>query len=212
MSYSQTTTFSQDNIVNPQVEIFIPKDFVNDLPLYSYGGRIELVEKDDQVEMALNELNQFDVLGFDTESRPSFKKGESHPPSLLQLGGDKVTYLFQLQKIENVKPIFDFLSSSQHLKAGVAIRDDIKKLKEIADFDESSFVEIADHTQKANIVNTGLRNLAGLFLHLRISKGAQVSNWAKSELTLSQIRYAATDADVSRKLFIRIRELGLYSR
>ncbi|MEX0320751.1 MAG: 3'-5' exonuclease [Puniceicoccaceae bacterium] len=187
--------------------IKISKEEINELPLNAYEGPVHLIQDDDQLAEALPALRKETILGFDTESRPAFKKGQNFPASLLQLGGENEVWLFQIQKLENKEDLWKVLADVNIIKAGVAIQDDIKKLQEIDDFKPGGFVEIANLTQKAGILNTGLRNLAGLLLGFRISKRAQVTNWAKSNLTEAQIQYAATDAWVSRRLYLHMMDL-----
>ncbi len=209
MSEAVTPDFEVADLVNPKVEINIPKGSINEFPLQRYEGQIVLVQDDSGLEAALQSIAAESILGFDTESRPVFRRGQSYPPALLQLAGAQCVWLFQLKKLKMPEALFAVLSDTQTIKVGVAIRDDIRKLQEIRKFEAGGFVEIADFTQKAGIVNTGLRSLAAIFLKFRISKGAQVSNWSRSELSPSQIQYAATDAWVSRELFLKLREVGL---
>lgn len=187
--------------------IKISKEAINDLPLKAYEGAIVLVTTDEEMRAAAKVLAKESVLGFDTETRPSFKKGESFPPAILQLGGESTVYVIQLLKLTDFAPIAKLLATKKLIKAGVAIQDDIRKLQETIDFKPRGFVEISDVTQRIGILNTGLRSLAGLLLHFRVSKRAQVTNWAKQDLTEAQIQYAATDAWVSRCLYLRAREL-----
>jgi ribonuclease D len=187
--------------------IKITKEEINTLPLKAYDGPVTIVETDAQLKEVLPRLKKEKVLGFDTESRPSFKKGDNYPASLIQLGGEKEVWLFQISKFQDIKPLWRVLANHRIAKTGVAIADDIKKLQELLDFKPAGFVEIADLTQKAGILNTGLRSLAGLLLGFRISKRAQVSNWARSKLTEAQVQYAATDAWVSRELFLHMQQL-----
>lgn len=185
----------------------ITKEEINALPIRAYEGPIELIRSDDQLDAALSELHRADLLGFDTETKPTFKRGQNHPAALLQLGTADRVFLFQLLQLENIQPLWDLLANPAILKAGVAIADDIKKLQERHPFKPAGFVEIADLTQGLGILNTGLRSLAGLLLNFRISKRAQVSNWALDQLSESQIQYAATDAWVSRELYIHMSQL-----
>jgi len=197
---------------NPPVSSFpttITKEVINDLPLSRYDGPIVLVSTPGEMNVAVAELRKEKILGFDTETRPSFRRGKSYPPALLQLGGADKVYLFQLLKLENLTPVLDILADPGIVKVGVAIRDDVRKLRESQDFKPAGFVELADITHKLEIVNTGLRSLAGIFLGVRISKGAQVSNWSRDHLTEAQTVYAATDAWISREVYMRLRELGL---
>lgn len=187
----------------------ISREEINALPLFRYEGPVHLIRDDHEAEKALAHLNTTTVLGFDTESRPTFRKGQNYPASLLQLACAEAVYLFQLQRLKHLQPIMGLLANGAVIKAGVAIRDDIRKLQDQCLFEPEGFVEIADLTQKADIVNTGLRSLAAIFLGVRISKGSQISNWGRSRLTSAQISYAATDAWISRRLYERIHELGL---
>lgn len=179
----------------------IDKAAINNLPLKAYEGPIILAEDQAAMEAATSELSRERILGFDTESRPAFKKGENYGVSLLQLAGANAVYLFQLTRYEDLAPLFRLLEDPGIVKAGVAINDDIRKLNELRPFKAGGFIEIADITQKSGIVNTGLRSLTAFFLGFRISKRAQVSNWARQKLTSAQIQYAATDAWTSRRLY-----------
>lgn len=185
----------------------ITKGEINDLPLFRYEGKITLVSKDEDVPEALTRIRKEKYLGFDTESRPTFERGVTYPVSLLQLACTDEVFLFQLGQIKDISPIMKILSNGRIQKAGVAIHDDIKKLKELHDFRAAAFVEISKLTSQLGIVNTGLRSLCALLLKVRISKGAQVSNWARTDLTEQQINYAATDAWVSRELVRVLKEL-----
>jgi ribonuclease D len=187
--------------------IKITKAEINELPLKAYEGKVTIVDTDEKLDEALHHLKKEKILGFDTESRPSFKKGQVYPASLLQLGGAKEIWLFQFQKFTDNEALWKVLADPHTVKAGVAIQDDIKKLQEIIDFKPGGFVEIATLTQQSGILNTGLRSLAGLLLGFRISKRAQVSNWARPSLSDSQIQYAATDAWVSRELYCHMKML-----
>ena len=189
-------------------QIRLNKEFINQLPLRSYEGSIVIVDSDEKVPGAIATLEQERVLGFDTESRPTFKKGQSFPPSLLQLGSSEAVYLFQLNKLNNCQPIQRLLGRSDTSKVGIAVHDDIRKLQELMEFEALSFIDLSKFTRQRGIVNTGLRNLVALFLGFRISKAAQVTNWSHSQLTESQIKYAATDAWVSLLLYRHLEELG----
>ena len=188
--------------------IKITKEEINALPLKAYEGRVTIVDTDAALKESLPAIRREKVLGFDTESRPSFRKGDNYPVSLIQLCGANHVWLFQIPKIEDKSPLWKVLANPRITKAGVAIQDDIKKLQEINAFQPAGFVEIANLTQQAKILNTGLRSLAGLLLGFRISKRAQVSNWARSNLTEAQVQYAATDAWVSRELYVHMKALS----
>ena len=189
--------------------IRIEKEAIAALPLGEWTGKIVLVEDPKDVPAAVARLSKERVLGFDTETKPNFRPGGNNFPSLVQLAGSDVVYLFRLDDCGGVPGLFPLLRDAKILKVGVAVKDDVKNLKDRAPFRDAGFVEISDYTRKANIENTGLRALVAHFLGMRISKSAQVTNWAAKHLSSQQITYAATDAWVSRALFVKLEELGL---
>ena len=179
----------------------ISKAEINELPLIAWEGEIKILESSGEMKAAAAVLANESHLGFDTETRPSFKKGDYYPPALIQLATKRCVYLFRISKTETFDPLLPILESPDILKTGVAIKDDVKELRAMENFNPSGFVEIADITVKLGYKNRGLRSLAGLLLRGRISKAAQVSNWARPELNKKQIRYAATDAWISREIY-----------
>lgn len=181
----------------------INKAEINDLPLIAWEGEIRILETVEAMQAAVAELASEDHLGFDTETRPTFKKGDYYPPALIQLATADCVFLFRISKTETFEPLLPILESPDILKTGVAIKDDVKELRAMEDFTPGGFVEIADITAKLGYENRGLRALAGLLLEGRISKAAQVSNWARPELDDKQVRYAATDAWISREIYSR---------
>lgn len=189
--------------------IRITKEAIAALPLGQYTGPITLVESPGDAQTAVKALLRERVLGFDTETKPSFKRGISYLPSLVQLAGETHVYLFRLDDCGGIPALFPLFRTAAIIKAGVAVRDDVRYLKDRAPFKDAGFVEISDFTRRAGIENTGLRALSAHFLGLRISKGAQVSNWANKKLTQQQIVYAATDAWISRELYVKLEREGI---
>ena len=193
----------------PQTTRRISKDELNTLPLAFWEGRIEILNTVEEMEAAADALNDKSPLGFDVESRPSFKKGEYYPPALIHIADADCVYLFRICKTKTFAPLLPLLESEVIIKSGVGIRDDVKELKNMADFKPSGFVEITNITQKIGYESRGLRALAGLLLKSRISKAAQVSNWERDALSQKQVRYASTDAWIGRELYCRaIAEAG----
>ncbi len=212
MEKAESPLVKREDLLNPDVEIAVQREAVNQLPLGRYDGPIELVSSGKALRAVLPRIRKETVLGFDTESRPVFRRGDSSHPSLLQLAGTECVWLFQLRYLGDLAPLFEILGEANLLKVGVAIRDDIRKLNDLHAFAAHGFIEISELTQKAGIVNTGLRNLVALFLEFRISKGAQVTNWARRDLSKAQINYAATDAWVSRQLYLKIVAMDLRAK
>lgn len=184
----------------------ISREQINKLPIRRYAGNIELVRAPEQVLPIVTILRREPVLGFDTETRPAFRKGQSYKPALLQLATSDRVYIFQLKRTGLPEPLCDVLGSPCIIKAGVAVRDDIRKLKEIAEFVDRGFVDLGEAASKAGLDNHGLRGLAAAVLGFRISKQAQRTNWARNDLTQAQIAYAATDAWASRGIYLAFRK------
>jgi ribonuclease D len=184
-------------------------DEIGQLPLTAFVGKIILVESDTQLPAAMKSLHQEELLGFDTETRPIFKKGVVPPPALLQLAGSKNVYLFQLGKLNDKAVLTELLASRHIIKSGVSVRDDLKGLKQHFEFTERCFVDLGEVAKRLGMMTHGLRNLTANLMGMRISKGAQCSNWAREALSTKQIVYAATDAWISRELYLKFAELGV---
>lgn len=179
----------------------ITKDEINELPLEAFEGEIVIIDSDEGLEEAVDYLKQFPVLGFDTETKPSFTKGNVNPVALLQLSSSEKSFLFRLNKIGLPLPVIELLSDPAIIKVGAAIKDDIHGLQDITDFSGNSFLELQQYVLSFGIENFSLKKLAAIVLNIRISKRQQVSNWEASELSPGQVRYAATDAWVSLEIY-----------
>jgi ribonuclease D len=172
-----------------------------ELPLKSFEGDIVLVDTLPMAQMAVRYLSRFRILGFDTETKPAFQKGQVHKVALLQLATDERAFLFRTQKIGIPDDLRQLFNNPDILKAGVAIRDDIKALQKLVPFRPAGFVELQNYAQEAGIQNIGLKKLCAIVCGFRISKSQQLSNWEAEELTDQQMIYAATDAYVSLKIY-----------
>ena len=182
----------------------LSKEAINELPMLAYEGEVLLVQTEGELSRALNSLRGETLLGFDTESRPSFKKGKVYPTSLVQLAGSKLVVLIRLNHVDFTEPLAALLADPGVVKAGVAIRDDMRSLQKLHDFTPAGLADLADMAKKRGIKAQGLRTLAAHLMGGRISKAAQCSNWAKKTLTPQQVRYAATDAWIGRELYLRM--------
>ncbi len=196
-----------DGAWNKGGSVFISKEAINELPLTRYEGKIVVVEEAGELKGALKGLYGERVLGFDTETRPSFRKGETHHPSLLQLASKEMVLLVRLSKVGLPEELKAILSSPAILKVGVSTDFDVRELQRLASFEPAGFLDLADVAAGLGIQNGGLRGLTANLLGFRISKGPRVSNWARETLKDAQIRYAATDAWVGRKLYMALTAL-----
>ena len=188
--------------------MFLPsigKDEINILPVARFEGAINLIKSADQVNSVFEEIQNSTVLGFDTETRPSFKKGRINKVALLQLATDENAWLFRLDIVELPTKILRILENPDIVKVGVAIRDDLIKIKEIQKFTPEGFIELADFVKKFDIQDNGLRKLAANILKIKISKSQQLSNWEAQEYSPSQIQYAATDAWACYEIYQQLR-------
>lgn len=188
------------------MEKTITKEELNQLPLKHFEGRVDIVEDVQIIEHLVNELEQHVILGFDTETKPSFQKGKVNQVSLLQLATTEKVYLFRLNKTGLHPALIRVLSNPQIKKVGVGIRDDIKGLNRLVSFRQAGFIEIQDYVKQVGIEDTSLKKLAGLVLGIRVSKRQRLSNWEAPHLSEGQILYAATDAWVAIELLNRLQE------
>ena len=182
----------------------ITKEQLAALPIRRYEGRVVLNDS----KVFLEDFEKENLIGFDTETRPAFKPGQSYLPSLVQLATARAVYLFQVQQHDFSEVLRTIFSAENITKAGVSVDDDLKNLRKLFEFHDKSVVDIGKVARARGLKQTGVRNLAGILLGARIPKGAKTTNWAAHVLTPQQIAYAATDAWACRVLFLRFREMG----
>lgn len=182
----------------------ISKEAVAALPPISFEGRIVVVDSAEQVDRACDELLGERLLGFDTESRPSFQKGVVNRISLLQLSTPDTCYLFRLNKIRLDKAILKILESSKITKIGLAVTGDINELGTLRRFRPKGFVDLQKIAPRYGIEELSLIKIAAMTLGRRISKAQRLSNWEAAALTPAQQLYAATDAWVCIEIYKRL--------
>jgi ribonuclease D len=184
------------------------EDMLN-LPVRRYEGEICLVETAQHLERALADIRGERVVGFDTETRPAFTKGESYPPALVQAATASVVYIFQLRQAVVFPVVAELLETGHIVKTGVSVSRDLRDLKAVLPFEPQNVIDLEGVARRSGLRQTGVRNLAGMLLGFRIPKGNTTSNWAAPQLTAAQITYAATDAWACRELYLRFESLGL---
>jgi ribonuclease D len=182
----------------------ISREELASLPIRRYEGEVRMIESAGRLEQEAGAIRRESVLGFDTETRPAFRKGESYPPSLVQLAGEAVVWLFPLQKIDCSAALRAIFEDPLLTKAGIGVADDLRQMKKLFAFDEANVVDVGTLAKRQGVEQTGLRNLAGILLGYRIPKGSRTSNWGASRLTRQQIAYAAMDAWAARALYLRL--------
>ncbi len=186
--------------MNPLLAKISKEDLLN-LPLKSFEGKIEVICTEVEFQKHLAQLRGEKVLGFDTETRPAFKKGVRYKVALLQLSGKNTAYIFRLNMLGFPKELSEILASEQVVKAGAAIRDDIKGLQKYRQFTPGGFVELQTYVTQFGIEDAALAKITGNVLGFRISKSQRLTNWETPELSSSQLKYAATDAWVGYKIY-----------
>ena len=171
------------------------------LPAVEFRGEIRIVEHERDIAAACKTLAEQPVIGFDTETRPSFRPGVTCRVSLLQLSTPTVCYLFRLNKIPLAKPILQLLEDRRILKIGADVAGDLRSLRQIRHFRDGGFVDLQGIAPEWGIGEKSLRKLSAIVLGRRVSKAQRLSNWEAATLTDKQQLYAATDAWVCTRIY-----------
>ena len=187
----------------------ISKEEVNALPLLRYEGECQLIRHQEDVVPAVEYLRKFSLLGFDTETKPAFKKGQVFPVAILQLATPDKVFIFRLLDLGLPEEIISLFEDPNITITGIGIHDDLKDLQKLEYFTPESFVDLNVMAKELDFESIGARNLAGIFKAGRISKSQQVSNWENPELTDAQITYAATDAWICIEVYEKLLALEI---
>lgn len=177
---------------------------INALPQKLWDGPVHLVQSARDWKQALRFLQAETILGFDTETKPAFGKGPLRPPALIQLATSTDVFLVQLNRFPFSQECAALLADPDIIKAGAAIHDDLAALARIHPFIPASAIDLGKMAQKRGMPNHGLRTLAASLFGWRIAKGARCSNWDTRFLSHKQIDYAATDAWISREIYLEL--------
>jgi len=192
---SQSPSFSKSSITNEEI---------NALPLYAFAGTVNVIQDKEELPSVVKEVSKHRIVGFDTETKPVFVKGQRHLVALMQIALPDTVYLVRI-KVTGVTPeVVSFLENEKILKAGVGVRDDIKALQILKKFTPAGFVELADMARNAGLEVESVKKLTALLLGFRISKSAQTSNWEADKLDAKQVSYAATDAWVCLNIYRKL--------
>jgi ribonuclease D len=186
----------------------ITKEEIARLAIRKYEGTICLVESAQDLEQAMYVIRREQVVGLDTETKPTFHKNQFHLPCLVQIATASAVYLFQLRRMEFSGALADVLENPALIKAGIGLANDFTSLKKVFPFEPHNIVDLSLLAQRQGIKQSSIRNLAALMFGFRVTKGCATSNWENVRLTPEQITYAATDAWVCRELFLRFQQLG----
>lgn len=191
---------AMNNMFNENITI----EEIRELELKWFQGRIVVADNLETYREVISEFRNSEIIGFDTETRPSFKKGRKNKVSLIQLANSEIACLFRINRIGMPDELVSILSDPSIIKAGVAIHDDIRYLKNIKNFNPEGFVDLQGFVKGFGIQSSGLKKLAAIVLGFRISKRQQITDWEATELTEAQQVYAATDAWVCYEIYKKL--------
>ena len=183
----------------------ITKEEINQLRVRQFEGEIRLVEDSSSFRDAMEELRNYSVLGFDTETKPSFRKGVNHKIYLIQVSNHHVAWRFRVNKLGFPPALKQFLENEQYMKVGAGLHDDMRRLRQISRFEPGGFLDLQKYVEAFNIESKSLKKMVAIVLGYKISKSQQMSNWEADELTEQQQKYAATDAWVCLEIYHKLR-------
>jgi len=169
----------------------ITKEEVNQLPVIVFEGKITLVD---------------DIVGIDTETKPSFTRGTHHKVSLVQISTLEHCFLFRLNKIDFPASLAEFLADENIAKIGLSLRDDLAGLNKQHKFKAGNCIDIQTIIQNYGVLELGLQKIYAILFGKKISKAQRLTNWENPELTEQQQRYAATDAWASLQIYLQLME------
>jgi ribonuclease D len=185
----------------------ITKEQIETLPLTQFNGNIIVADTLTSYRGAMHLLKDHNCFGFDTETKPAFKKGVVNKVSLLQLATPDCCVIFRLNKIGLHEDLLHILNDKNKLKIGVAVKDDFGSLRKLKHFEPAGFVDLQKYCESFGIQDKSLKKLAAIILGCRISKSQQTSNWELDSLSQPQITYAATDAWVCIEMYNRLKKV-----
>ena len=177
------------------------------MPKVEYQGQIYIIDTPQQADFAVRYLSQFPLLGIDTETRPSFRKGVFHKVALLQMATDERCYLFRLNKFGLTLPLIQLLENPHIAKVGTSLKDDFLQLHKWAPFEPKNVIELQASVQDIGINDKSLQKIYANLFGCKISKSQRLTNWEADELTSSQQQYAAIDAWACIQIYRKVEEL-----
>ena len=181
--------------------VSIDKQEINQMPVVTFPGRIHIIDAISQVKSAVAALRSSSIAGFDTETRPCFKRGERHNAALLQLSTDTDAFLFRLNKTGITAPLKQYLEDPGIIKVGLSTTDDFHQLTRLCDVHPAGFIELQQVVKEYDITDMSLQKIYAILFQQKISKGQQLTNWEAPQLTEAQQRYAAIDAWACRRIY-----------
>lgn len=186
----------------------ISKEALANLPIEVFGGKIVVVDTLEKADLACDILSKESIIGFDTETKPSFKKGVNHKVALLQLSTDDTCFLFRLNVIGIPPRVVDILNNENIKIIGLSLKDDFAALRKVASFSPNNFIELQALAKKYGIEDMSLQKVYAILFNKRITKGQRLTNWEASKLTEAQQMYAAIDAWACLRIYKELESKG----
>lgn len=183
------------------------KKLIPALPRALFGGRIIVIQTEAEADKAVSYLMDSALVGVDTETRPSFRKGSVNKVALLQVSTDDTCFLFRLNRIGVPDSVRRLLQDERVMKVGLSLRDDFASLHKRGAFEPHAFLELQDYVKAFGIQDMSLQKLYANIFGQKISKGQRLTNWEADVLTEGQKLYAATDAWACIRLYRELESL-----
>lgn len=172
----------------------ITKEEVEEYPVEEFSGRIYVLTTEKEANRAVEYLEKFPMVGFDTETRPSFRKGRHYKVSLVQLSTEDTCFLFRLNYMGFPASLEKFLSNEKVMKIGLSVHDDFNSMRKRVDIEPQNFLELQSFVAQFGIEEASLQKIYAILFRKKISKAQRLTNWETDVLTEQQKRYAALDA------------------
>jgi ribonuclease D len=182
----------------------ISNEEITNLPKLLFTGEIAIANSPEDIEMYLPRIMSEPIAGFDTETKPSFRKGETNQIALIQLAIPNFALLIRVRQTGVTPSLISYFESEKYLKVGAAIRDDLKGLKRQRGFEPKGFIDLQAEVPKFGIASVSVRKMAAIVLQVRVSKSQQLSNWEAPVLSEPQMQYAALDAWACREIYMKL--------
>ncbi|NLZ94912.1 MAG: 3'-5' exonuclease domain-containing protein 2 [Bacteroidales bacterium] len=179
----------------------ISKQEMRKLPTETFDGEIIVIDKVKDVADAVAYLKQFEVIGFDTETKPVFRKNTFNKVALMQLSTLNKCFLFRLNIIKYPEELDDLICSNDVKKIGLSLRDDFASLRERSNCTPLNFIDLQTIVKDYGIKELSLQKIHAILFNKRISKSQRLSNWEAKTLKRSQKMYASIDAWACLKIY-----------
>lgn len=190
---------------NESFTIAIDKQLVADMPTVTFDGSITVIENEQDAAEALAYLRTQPLVGFDTETKPNFRKGVTNRVSLIQIATDDRSFLFRINKCGFTRELIEFMECEDVTKVGLSLKDDFHMLHRLSPFEPRNFIELQNMVKEFRITDLSLQKIYAILFQGRISKGQRLTNWEAPRLTGAQMVYASIDAWACRRIYLLLK-------